>query len=101
MPVCSICSAPGGSEAVNELLQKRTPLKEIAALSGFTKSSIHRHSHSCFVRRKAVSVKEMKFDALRDRVLTDSNDGSFVVQCDPVHPETNNTTTIELRLNDW
>jgi len=102
---CSICSAPNNAaETVDALLSKKMPLKEIASLSGFGKSSVHRHSQKCWVKTKAVSHKEMKFDPLRHRVLTDLETGRFFIQHDALEPKTDHTVIPEIELRpgtDW
>ncbi len=101
---CSICSAPGdAAETVNAMLQKRIPLKQIALETGFSKSAVHRHSQKCFVRHKATALKEKRFDAERNRVLTALPDGRYFVQGDPLNPALNRATITEseLRADDW
>ncbi len=62
MSECSVCSK--GEEAariVNELLERKTPLREIQAQTSIHKNSLHRHQHgNCrfsFSKFKAAKIK--------------------------------------------
>ena len=101
MALCSICTTPGARAIVEELLAKGVSLKTIARQTGLAKSSIHRHSQTCILRRAATELKSVRFDPAHDRVLTDLGGGRFFVQRDPQKPETAHTTVTELRAGDW
>jgi hypothetical protein len=66
---CSICSTPNGAQTVDAMLEKRTTLKAIAAQTGFSKSSVGRHSQKCVIRAQAAKLKSNVFNPLRDRIL--------------------------------
>ena len=67
---CSICSRPNGAEIVNKLLdEKKLTLKQIGQTSGFSKSSVHRHSHKCYVRTRAEKLRATKFNPDTDRLV--------------------------------
>lgn len=55
---CKVCDLPdNGAAIVDALLDKRMKLRDIAEQVGLSKSSVHRHSQSCYVRRKAGSLR--------------------------------------------
>jgi hypothetical protein len=66
---CSICEKPGAAGIVNTLLEKNTFLKVIAQQTGFSKSSIHRHSQKCVIRAQAQKLKSSRFNSATDRLL--------------------------------
>jgi hypothetical protein len=66
---CSICSHPDGAKIVNALLEKGTFLKVIAQQTGFSKSSVHRHSLKCVIRQQAAKLKSSRFDPHTDKLV--------------------------------
>jgi hypothetical protein len=67
---CSICSAPiNVLRAVNDALAKREKLRSIAARSGFSKSSIHRHSQRCVPRQVLASHQASRFNSQLGRIF--------------------------------
>ncbi len=75
--LCSICERPGAAEIVNRLLGKGTFLKVIAQQTGFSKSSVHRHSQKCVIRQQAAQLKTTRFDPQRQRIIVKWPDGSL------------------------
>jgi len=77
------------------LLEKRVPLKRIAVEIGISKSSIHRHSKSCWIRARAQKIKAHRFDPSKRVIVEWPNDeaappqarGRFVIFYDPGEPE--------------
>jgi len=67
---CSVCQKPGAAEIVNELLQKRIPMSEIAATVGIGKSSIHRHSKVCWIRARAQRIRANRYDPTRRVIVS-------------------------------
>jgi hypothetical protein len=51
------------------MLAQKIPMTQIAHLTGFSKSSVHRHSQRCYVRAKAQRIGSSGFDGDRDRLL--------------------------------
>jgi len=74
---CSVCTRPGGREAVDALLEQKTPMAEIAKLTGFSKSSIGRHAQKHFARAKAEEVKTGRYDSCQNVMWTRRLDGTF------------------------
>ena len=76
---CSICSAPdNGRGIVDDMLQKQVAMKEIAKVTGFSKSSVHRHSAKCVRRQAAETLKRRRHGASGEKLLwTRRLDGSF------------------------
>ena len=67
---CSVCSAPAQVTAsVNLELSKRTKLRDIAKLSGISKSAIHRHSQKCLPREVLAAYKTARFNPNVGRVF--------------------------------
>jgi hypothetical protein len=49
---CSVCAAPPAVQsAINEQLERRIPLRKIAAESAFSRASLSRHARACISRR--------------------------------------------------
>lgn len=58
---CSICAAPGDVlEAINRALRERKPLRALAVESGFTRSSLSRHSIRCMPREALARNKTLR-----------------------------------------
>jgi len=69
-PTCRICEAPGDARTiVDALLSQKIFLREIAKQTGFSKSSVHRHSRNCYIAGAAKSLQSVRFDPARDRVF--------------------------------
>src|ERR1700730_4499258 len=85
---CSICSKPDVREVIDALLAKRITMKEIARLTGCTKSSIGRHSLKCVIHFAAQKLKHRKVDHSSQRVLTAREDGRYFIQHDPLDTRT-------------
>lgn len=56
---CSICTA-GAGDAVNRMLEKGTPLREISRLSGFGLATTHRHKSRCWSRRTLTKIRDRR-----------------------------------------
>jgi len=79
------------------MLEKRVPMKDIAAQTGFHKSSIGRHSLKCLARDAAKKLKARQFDHTRQRFISIDTEGVVRWIVDPYKP---NAILAEL-IADW
>lgn len=71
---CSICtSSPEVAHTIDLLLESGKPIRQIAQLTNFHRSTVFRHKASCWLRRKAEAIKgrPRAFDHKRDVVLVE------------------------------
>lgn len=75
---CSICAAPAEVlTAINYALARHEKLRDIEKRSGFSKSSLHRHSNKCIPRNAIVSYKTVKLNSVGRRYVVQWPDGSL------------------------
>jgi hypothetical protein len=61
---CSVCAAPPAVQAaINAQLEKRVPLRKIAAESAFSRASLSRHARACISRRLVNEHRSLIGDA--------------------------------------
>jgi hypothetical protein len=76
---CSICSRPGNArQLVDAMLDKKVAMVKIAVETGFTKSSIGRHSLKCRPRAAIQQVRNSQFDPLQQQVFVEMPDGEII-----------------------
>jgi hypothetical protein len=92
MPECSVCNAAGDVKSVvdAELLKppgERKNLRELARLSGFSRSALSRHTRKCIASIRLESYREKVSPTVGGRMVVRWPDGKLTLYGEPF-PET-------------
>lgn len=54
---CIVCDTPGAADVADQMLNANHKIRDIAAAIGISKSSIHKHSQTCWLRSRAATIR--------------------------------------------
>jgi hypothetical protein len=97
---CSVCSTPDGARIVNGFLEKKVFLREISEKTGFSKSSVGRHSLNCVIRAQATKLKSTRFDPKRQKIVVRWPDGAVTPNPDGQKPDDRDLVFLVVTLEE-